>query len=139
MSQDCGASGAFGLLLSEYQDRRGPVGELVRAFVAAAYPVAQLHEEDPADADGDVARARRRLTQRFMPRFRRVFAAAGIPLPRGACFCYTDGDDSRPGRTETPAGDWVLGFGLFRAPWTWPEMAPGFRRHARWHTWVWCS
>lgn len=137
MGADAGASGAFGLLLSEYA---GKLGDAYEEFRAAMDTVAagsgSEDDEDPtggADLDERLEVAARRWAEKLVQRF----AELKITVPTGARLLYTGNEDDRPARTATDPDDWVLGFGLYLSPWKYPPMAGSFRKAARWHTWVW--
>lgn len=68
-----------------------------------------------------------------------AFALNGLVIPAGACMLYTGAEDDRPARCQTPAGEWVLGFGLLQHPDQYPVMADSFKNAATWHTWVWMA
>ncbi len=121
MSYNLFACGAFGILLSDYAKE---LKDLYTEFLEEV----EEHRDDP-EARDDVAR-------RYSPRFIEAFRALGIHVPEGAELHYTDEEEDRPGSTETPGNDWVLGFGLFTNPWDWPPMDESFREVARFEQWV---
>lgn len=128
MGYDVGASGMFGILLSEYAEQLGPI---YTDLVAA---VEQLSAADRSlDRDEVIAGLGEEWHQKLVARF----AEIGIVVPVGAYIDDTGTDDDRPGRTDTPADDLILGFGLFTKPWEYPPMDESFRKAAAWHSWVW--
>ena len=53
--------------------------------------------------------------------------------PDDADLFYTDSEDDRPGRCDTEAEIWLLGYGLAAFP---RDVPDAFRAKADWHTWV---
>lgn len=123
------AWGVFGLLLTDYTDRlpESLMRKFTKAMAAAEEPPpdASEHEDDQIQADCD----------EFIGQFVEAFKKAGIEVPEGARLYDTGSDDDRFGQCETPADEWILGFGMLQDPWTWPAMAESFRKEARFHTW----
>lgn len=128
MGYDVGAAGAFGILLSGSESEK--LAETVRMLFDRAV---EMREED----DFDIEQFEDRVHDEFIVQLLRDYNDAGIVIPVGARLIYTGSEDDRPGRTDTPADQWILGFGMLTNPWHWPEMHESFRKAASFHTWVW--
>lgn len=141
MSQDAGAAGAFGLLLSEYP-AVADVYEEWKQYLLTIKALESFEEDDePKEGldsnDLDDSTKNPRLNE-FAGLFKEAFAKHNILVPEAATLLYTDTEDTRPARCATPSEDWILGFGLFTKPWDYPiEMHESFRNLAEFHTWVW--
>jgi hypothetical protein len=128
MSTSAGIGGAFGLLLSEFPRVAAIYGDL-KLFVNQALD----HEiaAEPGELEGapEVLQIRDRLIG--------AFAEDGIHVPASAALLWTGSDADRLARCETPADEWILGFGVFTSPWDYPPMDASFRTSASFHSWVW--
>jgi hypothetical protein len=138
MGYDVGAGGAFGIFLPDATDPA--VKRLYKAFTAR---VGKLVGDYHADAEGrdsdlpdDPDELREIAAQEFLGRFVAAFRKAGVEVPDGARLIWTGSEDDRPGRTDCPADEWVLGWGLFTEPHRYPPMADSFKAVAGWHTWA---
>jgi hypothetical protein len=137
---DVGASGAWGLLLSQFK------GELDRKLYHAVYRALHKARHDyplyEMKGAGNLFEADflyERLEPQQKPLIADFKARCKIIVPRQAELFWTGDADSRPGRTATPADDLVFGFGLYAVvPGTYPtKLHPSFIKAAAWHTWVW--
>jgi hypothetical protein len=129
MGYDVTAQGAFGLLLSNHAQELSTLQEEFKAAVSEA-------EKRAEEAMDSTEEAREVVADEWVDRFVEAFRQAGINVPEEANLFYTGSEDERPGRTDAPAEEWVLGFGMLTMPWDWPEMDASFRKAAFWHTWV---
>ena len=77
-----------------------------------------------------------KVAEAFMPRFVAAFAKVGIVVPDGATILYTGDEDDRPGSGAVDADEYVIGFGLFKRPETYPKLDSSFTAVSEWHTWV---
>jgi hypothetical protein len=134
MGYDVGAAGAFGLLLSDYADK---LGDLYQKFLDGHEALVEELSDDEDYEECELDDEVQEWAEAFVPRFVKAFAKLGIVVPEGVRLHPTGDEDERPGRTETDADDWVLGFGMLKKPWTYPKMHKSFRQAADWHTWVW--
>lgn len=128
MGFDTGCSIAFGLLISEHADK---FGALLDEFKVAV--------DDARGADDDSIDEQMVLVgDAWAHKFVAKAAQAGIAIPGTATLLWTGSEDERPGRCQTAADEWVLGFGWMK-PWEYPAMDQSFRDVAAWHSWVWGS
>lgn len=130
MSVDAGAAGAFGLYLPHF-DRLQDLYRELQDYVKQVHDAES--EDEPCDAPRmytEVPAYQERIIQAFASEY-------GIQVPPGACLIFTGTEDDRPARCATPAEEWVLGWGMFKMPWEYPEMDASFREHADFHDWVW--
>ena len=128
MGYDVGACGAYGILISGYEDK---LGKLYVEFTDAAAVAMVKREEDGFDDVIDF------LADLYSNRFISAFIKIGIKVPAAARLQWTGTDEERPGRCETPPNDWVLGFGTFTNPNLYPKMDKSFIKESQWWTWVW--
>jgi hypothetical protein len=137
MGMDCGAGGAYGILLSN--NELPAVVEIVKKLnqIVSDFPNSNQEEEldpelhyEPEDYPG---------VKELVEPLRQAFREAGINVPESADLLWTGSDDERPARCATGGEDWVLGFGLFTRPDKFPAMDPTFLEASEWHTWVWMS
>lgn len=156
MGMDMGCAGALGINLSV------PVYAKIRKHLIKVYEefLVHLHGEhdrylrilhgdievsqeefDAMEALSDLTEEERQMkwAEPFKDRFIEALAKAGIIFPKQAKLLWTGDEDDRPARCDTPAGDWILGFGLFTFPWEYPELDPSFKETANFHTWVWAG
>lgn len=133
MGYDVGCAGAFGLLLSQHAEKLGKVYSELLSEIKA---LRQRCAGNP-DLDGHETDEIEKLAEQHGPSIIERFRQMGIDIPGGASLHHTGDWDDRPGRTLTPAEDFVLGYGLYTRPWDYPPMSESFRQVAEWHTWVW--
>jgi hypothetical protein len=121
-----GASGAYGILLSASED---PAILAISRKLAGA-----VADSDPEvdDEEEDIPKV-----VELAEELRVVLREAKVVIPDGASLMWTGSEDDRPGRCDTPAEDWVFGWGLFTDPATYPKIDPSFAKLAFFHTWVW--
>jgi hypothetical protein len=128
MSQDCGASGAYGILLSASENPEIlALSKRLDEALAGMDPEAYVAEEDLPEV---VA-----IGAELVETLRRI----GIEPPAAAALMWTGSEDDRPARCSTPAESWVFGFGLFsyHSPNEYPPMSDAFKAASQWHTWCW--
>jgi hypothetical protein len=130
MSSSAGIGGAFGLLLSEFPEVAAIYGELKLAIDKAI-------EEESAENPGELESAPEVLDVR--DRLIKAFAEDGIIVPASAALLWTGSEADRLARCETPAEEWILGFGAFTNPWDYPPMDESFRKSSGFHSWVWMA
>jgi hypothetical protein len=128
MSTSAGIGGAFGLLLPKFPK------------VAAIYDdlklvVSKTIEGNGAGDPGDMESAPEVL--RVRDRLIGAFAEDGIIVPASAALLWTGSEADRLARCETPADEWILGFGVFTNPWDYPPMDESFRKNSTFHSWAW--
>ena len=128
MSSSAGIGGAFGLLLLEFPQVAAIYGDLKRLVNKA------LEEEmaaDPGELESypEVLDVRDRLIK--------AFAEDGIIVPESAALLWTGSEADRLAQCETPADEWILGFGVFTNPWDYPPMDESFKKISSFHSWVW--
>jgi len=127
VSMEAGACVAYGILMCDVTHKEPVV--VYEEFLEKAANAKK------ADAFDDIT------THDWYPelyaRLVEAFALNRLVVPDAACLLYTGTEDDRPARCETPAGEWVLGFGLLQDPDQYPVMDESFKKEARWHTWVW--
>ena len=128
MSSSAGIGGAFGLPLAEFPRVAAIYGDL-KLYVNQALDREVAAE--PGDLEGamEVLRIRDRLIG--------AFAEDGILVPASAVLLWTGSEADRLAHCETPADEWILGFGVFTNPWDYPPMDASFRKSASFHSWVW--
>lgn len=129
MGMDCGAGGAYGILLSTSElpavvEIREKIDKIVADFV----PDDQQEYDEPEDYPG---------IEELIEPLKQAFRDNGINVPESADLLWTGSNDDQPARCATGAEDWVLGFGLFTRPDKFPPMDPTFLEASEWHTWVW--
>lgn len=143
MGYDVGCAGAFGLLVSDHHALEEILDTLAQKIDAYGETIDEdedfvLDEQGNRIEDSeDYEMYRDRVADRAVSDMRTALYVDGIVVPNGVGMYYSGTEDERPGRTDTQAEQWVLGFGLFTAPWDYPPMHESFRRAADWHTWVW--
>jgi len=130
MSSSAGIGGAFGLLLLEYPQVAAIYGDLKLAIDKAI-------EEESAGNPGELENAPEVLDVR--DRLIKAFAEDGIVVPASAALLWTGSEADRLARCETPADEWILGFGVFTNPWDYPPMEESFRKNSGFHSWVWMA
>ena len=128
MPSSAGIGGAFGLLLPEFPQVAAIYGDLKVVTKKAL-------EEESAEDPGELESASEVLEVR--DRLIRAFAEDGIIVPESAALLWTGSEADRLARCETPADEWILGFGFFTKPWEYPPMDESFRKNSGFHTWVW--
>ena len=131
MPTSCGASGAYGVLLTDFPAMAAIYAEL-KTFVAAR--LAELDEAMDTVAPNEFKADELRP---FCERLIKAFAEDGVIVSESATLHWTGSEDDRPAQCETAADEWVLGWGMFLDPWKYPEMDASFRSKAAYHTWVW--
>jgi hypothetical protein len=130
MGMDAGAAGVFGLYLPQF-DQLGDLYTELQSYVKLV-----RNGESDEDPDGEpdafdrISEYRERLAAAFAEHYK-------INVPRSARLLWTGSEDDRPARCDTPAEQWVLGWGLLTKPWDYPEMDASFRQYAALHEWVW--
>lgn len=133
MSMDVFANAVYGVLLE------GPALEVLEAAIRKAKQALvggdyAGSEEFDALGEGDQLDEATEWVEGNTPdAFARVRKLAGVP--RDAELFYTGHEDAHVGRSETPPGTWVAGFGLLTFPA--PLDTAGFTGdRPGWHTWV---
>jgi hypothetical protein len=128
MSSSAGICGAFGLLLPEFPNVAATYGDL-KLVVDRALEGKGAGE--PGDMEGapEVLEIRGRLIE--------VFAEGGIIVPASAALLWTGSEADRLAQCETPADEWILGYGVFTNPWDYPPMDESFRMNSAFHSWAW--
>lgn len=56
--------------------------------------------------------------------------------PENSVLMHTGYDDDRPGRCQTDAEEFILGFGVYDFPDIEIQMSDHYRSQAEWHSWV---
>ena len=127
MSSTARIGGAFGLLLSEFPQVAAIYGDLKRHV--DTYLTANAMA-DPGDLEHvpEVLEIRDRLIE--------AFAEGGIMVPASASLLWTGSEADRLVQSDTPADEWILGYGIFTNPWDYPPMEESFKKTARFHSWV---
>jgi hypothetical protein len=92
---------------------------------------------DGDDGDGRDSEGYRVLLVEWTAKFVAEFAALGAVVPTDVDLSYTGSDDDQPAQCQTAADQYILGYGIFKDPWTYPELDVTFRALAQHHTWVW--
>lgn len=128
MSTSCGACGAYGILLS------GVDLPAVAEIRAKLEEIRNGYAEDPGDYNSPEDYPE---TKELIEPLKKAFRATGINVPEDAGLLWTGSEDDRPAQCETPAEEWVLGFGLFTRPDMFPVMDKSFIEKSEWRTWVW--
>lgn len=134
MSQNCGAVGVFGLLLSEY-DYLQPLVTEIRNFIERKQDELGVMSDEIVETNG--------FHEEWVPKIVAAFKAHGINVPEECHLFHTGSDTDRPAACETEADDFVLGWGMITSPWHWHESLgvdkwdETFRKAANFHTWVW--
>jgi hypothetical protein len=135
MSTSCGAGGAHGILLSNIGSETFPevveLREKLRQYLDDGDKNGTWMDKGFNSPDQDPK------VKRFRKPFIAAFKKSGISVPPNAGLHYTGDEDDRPAEGCDPAEDWVLGFGLFKTPGSYPKMSRAFTRLAGWYTWVW--
>ena len=132
MGMDCGAGGAYGILLSDSElpaviEIRKKIEKIVTDF-----PVRESGEAAEFDTPEDYPGVKELIEP-----LKQAFRDNGINVPESADLLWTGSNDDQPARCVTAAEDWVLGFGLLTRPDKFPVMDPTFLEASEWHTWVW--
>lgn len=133
MSTSVGASGAFGLLVHDYEE----LDPLVKEFVAELEALQENDEDD--DGNGFNGDKYAPVTRKYTKKFVKEFAKLGIVCPPRIDLHWTADEDSRPGVTQVDADCWILGYGIFMKPWKWPPMDKSFKKAAKFYNWVWAG
>jgi hypothetical protein len=128
MSSSAGIGGAFGLLLSEFSSVAAIYGDL-KLYVNQALDREVAAEPGELEGAMEVLQIRDRLIG--------AFAEDRIHVPASAALLWTGSEADRLAHCETPADEWILGFGVFTKPWDYPPMDESFRKSASFHSWVW--
>jgi hypothetical protein len=128
MSSSAGIGGAFGLLLSEFPSVAAIYGDL-KLYVNQALDREVAAEPGELEGAMEVLQIRDRLIG--------AFAEDRIHVPASAALLWTGSEADRLAHCETPADEWILGFGVFTKPWDYPPMDESFRKSASFHSWVW--
>ena len=126
MAMEAGACGVYGILMRDAAEKE--IVEVYEEFLEKATDVNGPDSFNDITVQGWYSELYTRLVT--------AFSRSGVAIPEGACLMYTGVEDDRPGRCDTPAREWVLGFGLFTKPDEYPEMHQTFKKIANWHTWV---
>jgi hypothetical protein len=135
MSTSCGACGAYGILLADIDANDFPEALLLRKKLQKYL--------DEGDENGTWMEkmynspAEDPKVKRFRKPFIEAFRKRGIAVPDTAVLIHTGDEDDRPAAGGDPPEEWVLGFGLFKRPHTYPKLARSFIKMADWYTWVW--
>jgi len=151
MGTNYGACGAFGLLLSDYQEQLGDLLTKMEEDYQSVYNVVNnLNEDDEEsraiikqypDLDGggddDISAV---MSKRWLEKITTLLRdKLQIVVPEAAELWRTVSDENSPGRQETPCDEWVLGLGVYVKPRDWPAMDDSFYNRAEFHTWVWAG
>ena len=134
MSTSCGVGGAYGVLLSNIGEKFPEVVELrekLRQYVDDGDKNGTWMDKGYNSASDDPK------VKRFRKPIIAAFEKRGVSAPSNVGLQYTGDEDYRPAKGCDPAEDWVLGFGLFETPGSYPKMSRSFTRLADWYTWVW--
>ena len=127
LGTDAGICGVFGIVPRAYPAVAPLYTELVETLNRLCDETTG-HPDEMENHESVVA---------FVPRFCAAFAEIGIVLPEGVALLWSGSSDDRPARCETPAEEFLLGFGILTKPWEYPPMDESFRKEAQFHTWVW--
>ena len=134
MSTSCGVGGAYGVQLSNIGEKFPEVVELrekLRQYVDVGDKNGTWMDKGYNSASDDPK------VKRFRKPIIAAFEKRGVSAPSNVGLQYTGDEDYRPAKGCDPAEDWVLGFGLFETPGSYPKMSRSFTRLADWYTWVW--
>jgi hypothetical protein len=135
MSQSCGVAGAYGIPLANIEQKDFPevfeLREKLRQYLDDGDKNGTWMDKGFNSPDQDPK------VKRFRKQFIAAFQLRKVNVPSGVLLHHTGDEDDRPAKGCDPADEWVLGFGLFTTPGSYPKMARSFTRLAVWYTWVW--
>jgi hypothetical protein len=135
LSTSCGVCGVYGIPLADINKEDFPevfeLREKLRKY---------LDDGDAAGTwmdKGFNSPAEDPKVKRFCKQFIDAFKVRKVIVPTSVELHHTGDEDDRPAKGGYTADEWILGFGLFKAPGSYPKMARSFTKLADWYTWVW--
>jgi hypothetical protein len=134
MRQSCGPVCIFGLLVSDY--------EYMSDIVKEMWDFVEKKQNECSCATEEVVESQN-FEDTWIPKIIARFAEHGISARDTCALYYTGSEDTRPARCETPAEDFVLGYGMITDPWLWHDFYDtdfwdrSFKDAATSHTWIW--